>query len=286
MTTPDLDRLAGLPGGGRADRGGGVRPRRRHDRTPRQRVLSRPDGGAPAAPPAVPASPPAPWTAPAPTSTSVAAAAVPIQPPFGAIDVPMSGAPSSVPTRSFGGASAGSASPSALAPVARDHARGRAVLDRRPASIRSSRPSGVAAAVDSPEAYVRRRARARRRQPRSLRSPRRSISARRIGALVAATGFSAAPGFAAPGYGASGVPAPGLGDALLAASSAVAPPPSGLAASGLSTAAPLSPEPFAPAAAPNAMRAPGASMRPVTTRRPPTPRPSGRALISTRSRAA
>ncbi len=74
-----------------------------------------------------------------------------------------------------------------------------------------------------------------------------------IGALVAATGFSAAPGYAAPGYGASGVPAPGPGDGSPV--SAVAPPPSGPASS-LSTAAPLSPEPFAPAVAPNAI--PGA----------------------------
>ena len=76
-----------------------------------------------------------------------------------------------------------------------------------------------------------------------------------IGALVAATGFSAAPGdaapgFAAPGYGASGVPAPGLGDVSYV--SAVAPPPSALAASRQSTPSQASPEPYAPAAQPNA----------------------------------
>src|SRR5208337_3172270 len=72
-------------------------------------------GGAPAASPAVPASPPAPWTAPAPPTAATAAAVVPIQPPFGAPDIPTNGVPSSVPLRSFGGASAGSASPFAFA---------------------------------------------------------------------------------------------------------------------------------------------------------------------------
>ncbi len=81
-----------------------------------------------------------------------------------------------------------------------------------------------------------------------------------IGALVAATGFSAAPGyaapgsgapgFAAPGYGASGAPTPGLGE--VSRVSAVAPPPSALSASPLSTPSPASPEPYAPASAPNA----------------------------------
>ena len=81
-------------------------------------------GGAPLATPAIPASPPAPWSTPAPPSTSVAASAIPVQPPFGAPDVPTTGLPSSVPFRSFGGASAGSASPfafpqsRALAPAA------------------------------------------------------------------------------------------------------------------------------------------------------------------------
>src|SRR5271154_4566318 len=70
--------------------------------------------GAPLGPPAVPASPPAPWSAPAPPSTSVAASAIPVQPPFGAPDIPMNGVPSSVPLRSFGGASAGSVAPFAF----------------------------------------------------------------------------------------------------------------------------------------------------------------------------
>ncbi len=76
-----------------------------------------------------------------------------------------------------------------------------------------------------------------------------------IGALVAATGLSAAPayaapGYAAPGYGASGAPAPGLSE--VSHVSAVAPPPSALAASSQSTPSPISPEPSAPAASPNA----------------------------------
>src|SRR5208283_2778841 len=57
---------------------------------------------------------PAPWTAPPPPSTAVAAEATPVQPSFGAVDVPAN-VPSSVPLRSFGGASAGSASPFAFA---------------------------------------------------------------------------------------------------------------------------------------------------------------------------
>jgi cysteine desulfurase / selenocysteine lyase len=42
------------------------------------------------------------------------ASSIPVQPPFGAPDVPTNGLPSSVPFRSFGGASAGSASPFAF----------------------------------------------------------------------------------------------------------------------------------------------------------------------------
>jgi cysteine desulfurase/selenocysteine lyase len=68
-------------------------------------------GGAPLAPPAAAASAPAPWT-PATPSTSVLAQAVPVQPPFGAPD-PLAAVPASVPLRSFGGASAGSAAPHA-----------------------------------------------------------------------------------------------------------------------------------------------------------------------------
>jgi hypothetical protein len=71
-------------------------------------------GGAPIGSPAVPASPPAPWSAPALPSTSLAAAAVPVPLPFGAPDAPTDGVPSSLPLRSFGGASAGSASPFAF----------------------------------------------------------------------------------------------------------------------------------------------------------------------------
>src|SRR5208283_51260 len=57
-------------------------------------------GGSPATPLAAPASPPAPWTAPPPPSTAVAAEATPVQPSFGAVDVPAN-VPSSVPLRSF-----------------------------------------------------------------------------------------------------------------------------------------------------------------------------------------
>ena len=72
-------------------------------------------GGAPMGAPAVPASPPAPWSAPPQPSAPVYASAIPVQPPFGAPDIPTGGVPSSVPLRSFGGASAGSASPFAFA---------------------------------------------------------------------------------------------------------------------------------------------------------------------------
>jgi cysteine desulfurase / selenocysteine lyase len=65
--------------------------------------------------PVVPASPPAPWSAPAQPSAPVYASAVPVQPPFGAPDIPTNGFPSSIPFRSFGGASAGSGSPFAFA---------------------------------------------------------------------------------------------------------------------------------------------------------------------------
>jgi len=69
-------------------------------------------GGAPLAPPAAQAPSPAPWTPPAP-STPVLAQAVPFQPPFGAPDPLATSLPASVPLRSFGGASAGSAAPQA-----------------------------------------------------------------------------------------------------------------------------------------------------------------------------
>src|SRR5271166_984032 len=81
-------------------------------------------GGALMGSPAVPASPPAPWSAPAQPSAPAFASVIPAQPPFGAPDIPANGVPSSVPLRSFGGASAGSASPfafvqsRALAPAA------------------------------------------------------------------------------------------------------------------------------------------------------------------------
>ena len=81
-------------------------------------------GGAQIGSPVIPASPPAPWSAPAQPSAPAYASAVPVQPPFGSPDIPTNGVPSSVPYRSYGGASAGSASPfafvqsRALAPAA------------------------------------------------------------------------------------------------------------------------------------------------------------------------
>jgi cysteine desulfurase/selenocysteine lyase len=222
-------------------------------------------GGAPAAPPAVPASPPAPWTAPAPTSTSVAAAAVPIQPSFGAVEVPTGGLPSSVPARSFGGASAGSASPfafaqsRAVAPAASQTAVAAPRVDPIQAGERLS-PLPV---ETSPEAYSPTPGAAAAPSAAALSpfSAPLDLSAA-IGALVAATGFSPAPGYAAPDYGASGVPAPGLGD--VSHVSAVAPPPSAMAASGLSARSPFSPEPYAPAAAPNAIPGAGRLDAPAT----------------------
>jgi cysteine desulfurase/selenocysteine lyase len=68
------------------------------------------NGGAPPASPATPTSAPAPWAPPAP-STPTAAQFVPVQPPFGAPDPLATSVPASVPLRSFGGASAGSAAP-------------------------------------------------------------------------------------------------------------------------------------------------------------------------------
>jgi cysteine desulfurase/selenocysteine lyase len=208
-------------------------------------------GGAPAAPPAVPASPPAPWTAPAPTSPSVAAAAVPIQPQFGAVEPPTAGLPSSVPARSFGGASAGSASPfafaqsRAVAPAASQTAIAAPRVDPIQAGERLT-PLPV---ETSPEAYAPTVAGTPSAAGLSPFSAPLDLGAA-LNALAAATGFSTAAGFAAPGYGASRVPAPELGD--VSHVSAVAPPPSALAASSLSTPSP----PFAPAAAPTAI--PGA----------------------------
>src|ERR1700691_5059536 len=49
--------------------------------------------------PAPPAPPPAPWSAPAQPSAPAYASAVPVQPPFGAPDIPTNGIPSSVPFR-------------------------------------------------------------------------------------------------------------------------------------------------------------------------------------------
>jgi cysteine desulfurase/selenocysteine lyase len=215
------------------------------------------NGGAPPALPAVPASPPAPWTAPAPTSPSVAAAAVPIQPPMGAVEPPLSGLPSSVPARSFGGASASSGSPfavvqsRAVAPAASQTAIAaprvdplQSVARLSPVPVQTSPEADALAPGAAPPSA----------SALSPFSAPLDLSAA-IGALVAATGFSAAPayeapGFAAPGYGVSGAPTPGLGD--VSRVSAVAPPPSALAAFSPSTPSPVSPEPYAPSARPSA----------------------------------
>ncbi len=181
-----------------AGRGGGVRPRRRSDPAPRQRLLSGADrrracgaagssrlrrprpgrrrrrrrplgGGEPRCRSNRRSAP----------STS-----------------PMSGVPSSVPDplvrRRVGGLG--------LADRARrDRARSRRP-PRRPrsplrASIRSSRPSGSRRfrSRRAPRRTTPRQPLRHRPRLRSRRSPRRSISAPRSARLVAATGFSAAP---------------------------------------------------------------------------------------------
>jgi cysteine desulfurase/selenocysteine lyase len=68
-------------------------------------------GGAPIGQPAIPTSAPAPWSPPSPPTASAIGQVVPVQPPFGVIDPPVSSLPASAPARSFGGASAGSATP-------------------------------------------------------------------------------------------------------------------------------------------------------------------------------
>ncbi|MGA2488085.1 MAG: hypothetical protein ABSF49_19180, partial [Roseiarcus sp.] len=65
-------------------------------------------GGAPIGHPAIPTSAPAPWSPPSPPTASAIGQVVPVQPPFGVIDPPLSSLPASAPARSFGGASAGS----------------------------------------------------------------------------------------------------------------------------------------------------------------------------------
>ena len=153
-------------------------------------------GGAPRRLPAVPASPPAPWTAPAPTSPSVAAAAVPIQPPMGAVEPPLSGVPSSVP----------------VALVRRRLGRLGFALRRRRSRARS-RPAASQTAVaaprvdpiqsadgrrcpveTSPEAYAATPGVASAPYAAALSpfSAPLDLSAA-LGALAAATGFSAAP---------------------------------------------------------------------------------------------
>jgi len=114
-------------------------------------------GGAQIGPPAIPASPPAPWSAPAQPSAPAFAGAVPVPPPFGSPDIPTNGVPSSVPYRSFGGASAGSASPfafaqsRALAPAASQTSLAAPRIDRLRSSERAVplREAGSPGAVPS-----------------------------------------------------------------------------------------------------------------------------------------
>ncbi len=207
-------------------------------------------GGGPAAPPAVPASPPAPWTAPAPTSTAVAAQAVPVQPPFGAVDIPAN-VPASVPLRSFGGASAGSASPfantqsRALAPAASQTAIGAPRVDPIESAARLT-PLPV---ETNAEGYVP--------TPGTAASALSPFSApldlsAALNALQVASGLAPAPGFAAPGYGASGAPVstPGGVTAYAASPGAIQPPASALVASRETAPSFAAVEPLAPVAAP------------------------------------
>jgi len=88
-------------------------------------------GGAPLAPPATPTSLPAPWSPPSPPLAPIVGQFAPVQPPFGVVDPLASSLPASVPARSFGGASAGSAAPaSALASRALPPAAGQTLVTR------------------------------------------------------------------------------------------------------------------------------------------------------------
>jgi cysteine desulfurase/selenocysteine lyase len=202
-------------------------------------------GAVPAAPPAVPASPPAPWSAPAPPTASVAAQGVPAQPPFGAVDVPSAGVPSSVPPRSAGGASLGSASPfafaqsRAIAPAATQTSVAAPRVDPIESAARLS-PMPVETSL---EAYAPTLGAAPSLSP--FAAPLDLSAA--LNALAAATGLAPR---AAPGYGASGAPVSAPGDVTVYAASPgpVQPPASALAAS--RETAPSFAEPFAPAAAP------------------------------------
>ncbi len=194
--------------------------------------------------PAVPASPPAPWTPPAPTATSVAAAAVPVQPPMGAVDPPLNGLPSPVPSGSAGGASAGSASPTALA-------RSRAITPALAQSLYTPPRADPLDAAHSLSPLPVEIAGA----PEPSASTRSPFSApvdlsTALGVLSA--GLSASSGASAPGYGASGIPGalPGGGALLSPSPGAVAPSASALAASGQTAPAP--PSRYSPAAAPDA----------------------------------
>ena len=213
-------------------------------------------GGAPAAPPAVPASPPAPWTAPAPTSPSVAAAAVPIQPPMGAPEAPTGGIPSSVPARAFGGASAGSASPFA-------NAQSRAVAPAvSQTAIAAPRVDPIESGARLAPIPVEPSAEGTIPTPGAAPSALSPFAApldlsAALNALAVATGLAPipAPGFAAPGFGASGVPAstPGNVTAYAAPPSPVRPPSPARAPSGEAAPSYGPAGAYAPAGSPGAL---------------------------------
>ena len=197
--------------------------------------------GAPLAPPAIPASPPAPWSTPAQPATTTVAAVAPVQPPFGQPDLPTNGVPSSVPYRSFGGASAGSASPfafaqsRAVAPAASQTAVAAPRVDPlQSAALLSpnASPSPVSfgptsGALEAPQA------------PLSPFAAPVDLSAA-LAALSAATnsGYAAAP--SVPGF----ATAPPAGAPDLSAASSATPSASALATPGSAVAIPVDPVPW------------------------------------------
>jgi len=108
-------------------------------------------GGAPLGQPAIPTSAPAPWSPPSPPTASAIGQVVPVQPPFGVIDPPVSSLPASAPARSFGGASAGSTAPaSALAGRVGPPAAGQTLVTRPRVDPTAAVDSPVSEASASP----------------------------------------------------------------------------------------------------------------------------------------
>ena len=197
--------------------------------------------GAPLAPPAIPASPAAPWSTPAQPATTTVAAVAPVQPPFGQPDLPTNGVPSSVPYRSFGGASAGSASPFALAqsravaPAASQTAVAAPRVDPLQSAALLS-PNASPSPVDfSPTSGALEAPRA----PLSPFAAPVDLSAA-LTALSAATnsGYAVAP--SVPGF----ATAPPAGAPDLSAASSASPPASALATPGSAVAIPVDPVPW------------------------------------------